>query len=60
MTEKWNILKSTCPNFRISKDTGLTFAGSETECKQWLEDTFSPIEYKVNELFHTITYLERG
>jgi len=58
-TEKWNIFKTNNPNFRISKDLKITFEGTETECKKWLEKTFKVIEYKTNELLKTITFLTK-
>jgi len=58
--EEWSILKSNDVNFRISKDLKLKFKGTETECKKWITENFKPIEFKVNELFHTITFLEKG
>jgi len=57
--EVWNIFKTNDVNFRISKDMRLTFTGTERECKQWIEKNFYPIEYKVNELFKSITFLTK-
>ena len=58
--EKWSILKTNDVNFRISKDLKLNFEGTAEECKKWITENFNPIEFKVNDLFHTITFLEKG
>jgi len=56
--ERWSILKSNVFNMRVSKETGLIFEGSETECKKWIEENFkNVIEFNTNELFKTITFL---
>ena len=57
--EVWNIHQTHDINFRVSKDLRLTFEGSESDAKRWIEKTFFPIEFKVNELFKTITFLCR-
>jgi len=57
--EVWNIFKTNDTTFRISKDLRLTFTGTESECKKWIEENFKPIEFKVNELFKSITFLTK-
>ena len=58
--EKWSIYRTNNVFFRISKDLCLTFEGTERECKEWITANFTPIKFKVNELFKTITFLADG
>lgn len=55
--EKWKIFRTHNINFRISEDLNQTFEGSEIECKKWIEQNFKPIQFQVNELFKTVTFL---
>lgn len=57
--ERWEIFMTNDTNFRISKDIRTSFTGTETECKKWIEENYNPIEFKVNELLKTITFLTK-
>ncbi len=52
---RWQINKTNDPTFRISTDTSVTYEGTLTEVIKWVEETYSPRDIKINELFKTIT-----